>query len=135
MMPSLVTEIPAPSAKAADQFARRLSFETDCWDFHEPLKSGSQVFILLDVRGPAAFSHGQVPGAMDVPHGKITERGMGDWPEGTLFVRLLCRAPLQRVGSRCVAAGADRAAVQVMIGGVMGWIDEGFTLASGNSQD
>lgn len=135
-MPSLVTEIPAaPSAEAADHFARRLSFETDCWDVHESLKSGSPDFILLDVRGPTAFAYGHVPGAMNLPHGKITERRMADWPEETLFV-VYCAGP------HC--NGADRAAlrlaqigrpVKLMIGGVTGWIDEGFTLASGNSQD
>ncbi len=132
-MPSLVTEIPsAPSEMAAAHFAKRLSLETDCWDVHETLKSGTQDFILLDVRGPAAFARGHVPGALNLPHGKITERRMADWPDGTLFV-VYCAGP------HC--NGADRAAlrlarigrpVKLMIGGITGWIDEGFTLESEN---
>ncbi|HYF88601.1 rhodanese-like domain-containing protein [Azospirillum sp.] len=131
-MASLVTEIPAASAAdAAAHFARKLSFETDCWDVHESLKSGTPDFVLLDVRGPAAFARGHVPGALNLPHGKITERRMMEWPEGTLFV-VYCAGP------HC--NGADRAAlrlarigrpVKLMIGGVTGWIDEDFELESG----
>ena len=128
-MPSLVTEIPAaPSEMAVAHFAKRLSLETDCWDVHETLKSGTQDFVLLDVRGPAAFARGHLPGALNLPHGKITERRMADWPDGILFV-VYCAGP------HC--NGADRAAlrlarigrpVKLMIGGVTGWIDEGFAL-------
>ena len=132
-MASLVTEIPAASpADAAAHFARKLSLETDCWDVHESLKSGGPDFVLLDVRGPAAFAEEHVPGALNLPHGKITERRMTEWPAGTLFV-VYCAGP------HC--NGADRAAlrlarigrpVKLMIGGVTGWIDEGFVLESGN---
>lgn len=132
-MASLVTEIPAASpAEAAAHFARKLSLETDCWDVHESLRSGSPDFVLLDVRGPAAFAKGHVPGALNLPHGKITERRMEEWEEGTLFV-VYCAGP------HC--NGADRAAlrlarigrpVKLMIGGATGWIDEGFALESGS---
>lgn len=128
-MASLVTENPAaPPEDAIAHFARRLSLETDCWDVQESLKSGSPDFVLLDVRGPAAYARGHVPGALNLPHGKITERRMAEWPEGTLFV-VYCAGP------HC--NGADRAAlrlarigrpVKLMIGGMTGWIDEGFSL-------
>ncbi|CAO3406487.1 rhodanese-like domain-containing protein [Azospirillum largimobile] len=131
-MASPVTEVPAASPEdAAAHFARKLSLETDCWDVHESLKSGSRDFVLLDVRGPAAFAGGHVPGALNLPHGKITERRMAEWDDGTLFV-VYCAGP------HC--NGADRAAlrlarigrpVKLMIGGVTGWIDEGFALESG----
>jgi len=128
-MASLVTENPAATPEdAIAHFARRLSLETDCWDVQESLKSGSPDFVLLDVRGPAAYARGHVPGALNLPHGKITERRMAEWPEGTLFV-VYCAGP------HC--NGADRAAlrlarigrpVKLMIGGMTGWIDEGFAL-------
>lgn len=131
-MTSLVAEFPVASpADATANFARKLSLETDCWDVHESLKSSGPDFVLLDVRGPAAFARGHVPGALNLPHGKITERRMMEWPEGTLFV-VYCAGP------HC--NGADRAAlrlarigrpVKLMIGGVTGWIDEGFVLESG----
>lgn len=131
-MPSLVSEIAAaPSEDAAAHFARRLSFETDCWDVHNALSTGAQDFVLLDVRGPALYAERHVPGALNLPHGKMTERKMAEWPDGTLFV-VYCAGP------HC--NGADRAAlrlarqgrpVKLMIGGITGWADEGFAFATG----
>ena len=131
-MPSLVSEIPAadPTLVAA-HYAARLAFETDCWDVHESLSRGDQDFVLLDVRGPKLFEKAHVPGAINLPHGKMTERKMAEWPEDTLFV-VYCAGP------HC--NGTDRAALRlarlgrklkVMIGGMTGWADEGFDIASG----
>jgi rhodanese-related sulfurtransferase len=131
-MPSHVTEVPAAAPEAAaERYARRLAFETDCWDVHESMVTGVQDFVLLDVRGPALYAQGHVPGAIGLPHGKITARRMAEWPADTLFV-VYCAGP------HC--NGADKAAlrlarlgrrVKVMIGGVTGWADEGFAFARG----
>ncbi|MBP2227235.1 rhodanese-like domain-containing protein [Azospirillum agricola] len=135
-MPSLVAEIAAaPSTLAEEHFARRLSLETDCWDVHEALKGGPADFVLLDVRGPAAFARGHVPGAFNLPHGKMTARRMEEWAAETLFV-VYCAGP------HC--NGADRAAlrlarlgrpVKLMIGGMTGWADEGFAIAAGQDTE
>lgn len=131
-MPSPVSETPAAaSIDAAAHFAAKLAFETDCWDVHASLGTGQPDFVLLDVRGPALFARGYVPGALNLPHGKITARRMEEWPAETLFV-VYCAGP------HC--NGADKAAlrlarlgrpVKLMIGGVTGWLDEGFALAEG----
>ncbi|PLK70040.1 sulfurtransferase [Rhizobium sp. TH135] len=133
-MPSLVSEIPAAEpALVAVHYAARLSFETDCWDVHESLSRGDPDFVLLDVRGPKLFERGHVPGAINLPHGKMTERKMAEWPEDTLFV-VYCAGP------HC--NGTDRAAlrlarlgrrVKVMIGGMTGWADEDFAVGTGAS--
>ncbi|MGR3782365.1 MAG: rhodanese-like domain-containing protein [Albimonas sp.] len=127
--PSPVAAVPAaPSAQALAHFEALLAFETDCWDVHASQAAGARDFVLLDVRGPELFAAGHVPGALNLPHGKITERRMAEWPEGTLFV-VYCAGP------HC--NGADRAAARLarlgrpvkrMIGGVTGWLDEGFEL-------
>ncbi|MGR3496739.1 rhodanese-like domain-containing protein [Citreimonas sp.] len=132
--PSAVAETPAAdSADALDHFLRRLSFETDCWDTHDALSQGASDFVLLDVRSPALYAEGHVPGALNLPHGKMTERRMADWPADTLFV-VYCAGP------HC--NGANKAAVRLarmghpvkeMIGGVTGWLDEGFLLAKGDA--
>jgi len=121
----------ALSADAVAHFSRRLSFETDCWDVHDALSRGAADFVLLDVRSPALYRAGHVPGAINLPHGKITERRMEQWPADTLFVTY-CAGPHCNGANR----GALRLAhlgrpVKEMIGGVTGWIDEGFVLASG----
>ncbi|MFO1074478.1 MAG: rhodanese-like domain-containing protein [Geminicoccaceae bacterium] len=130
-MPSAVTAIPAaPPAEAEAHFAAGLSFATDCWDVQEALRQGPD-FVLLDVRSPALYAQGHVPGAISLPHGRITAGRMAAWPAGTLFVAY-CAGP------HC--NGADRAAlrlarlglpVKIMAGGITGWLDEGFPLASG----
>lgn len=131
-MPSNVALIPAASATEARlHFARRLGFETDCWDVHDALSRGMDDFVLLDVRSPALYAQGHLPGAINLPHGKITGRRMAEWPRDALFV-VYCAGP------HCNGAnkGALRIAelgrpVKEMIGGITGWLDEGFALASG----
>lgn len=126
-----VTDVPAASPQdAVTHFGRLLAFETDCWDVHTALAAGHDGFAVLDVRGPEAFAAGHVPGAVSLPHRRISERTLADFSAGTTFV-VYCAGP------HC--NGADRAAVRLarlgrpvkkMIGGVTGWLDEGFTLES-----
>ncbi len=133
-MPSAVTAIPAASsAEAEAHFAAEFTFETDCWDVHSAFASGEVDFVLLDVRGPALYAKGHVPGAINLPHGKITASKMEQWPEGTLFVTY-CAGPHCNGAAR----GALRLAklgrpVKIMAGGITGWLDEGFSLASTES--
>lgn len=129
---SLVSEVAAAdSSDAVRHFERLLTFETDCWDVHESIKNGNRDFVLLDVRRPQSFYAGHVPGATNLPHGKINERNLTGYLSDTLFV-VYCNGP------HC--NGADRAAaklarlgrkVKKMIGGAEGWKDEGFDLVTG----
>ena len=123
---------PAPSALAREHFAAEFSFETDCWDMHESLAKGAD-FVLLDVRSPALFEQGHVPGAINLPHGKIIASKMAKWPEDTIFVTY-CAGPHCNGAAR----GALRLAelgrpVKIMAGGVTGWLDEGFELQTGGA--
>lgn len=130
-MPTAVTAVPpAPSALARDHFAAEFAFETDCWDVHDALAKGAD-FVLLDVRGPALFARGHVPGAINLPHGKIVRSKMSEWPEGTIFVTY-CAGPhcngAARVALRLAELGMP---VKIMAGGITGWVDEGFELTTG----
>lgn len=127
-MPSAVTAIAsAPSEIAREHFAAEFTFETDCWDVHDAL-SRQPDFVLLDVRSPALFAAGHIPGAISLPHGKIVRSKMQQWPDETLFVTY-CAGPHCNGAAR----GALRLAelgrpVKIMAGGITGWIDEGFEL-------
>lgn len=129
-MPTAVTAVPpAPSELAREHFAAELAFETDCWDVHDALEKGAD-FVLLDVRSPALFARGHVPGAINLPHGKIVRSKMKEWPERTIFVTY-CAGPHCNGAAR----GALRLAelglpVKIMAGGLTGWMDEGFALAT-----
>ncbi|MBK7876095.1 MAG: rhodanese-like domain-containing protein [Planctomycetes bacterium] len=118
----------APSDVAERHFAQLLALETDCWDVHAAMERGSRAFVVLDVRSPEAFARGHVPGSVNLPHARLVERNLEAWPKETLFV-VYCAGP------HC--NGADRAALRLarlgrpvkkMIGGVTGWLDEGFEL-------
>jgi rhodanese-related sulfurtransferase len=99
---------------------------------HASLAAGATDFVLLDVRSPALYAQGHAPGALNLPHGKIIgSRMAAGWPQETLFV-VYC------AGLHC--NGADKAAVRLarlgrpvklMIGGMRGWVDEGFAVATG----
>ena len=127
-MPSAVTLVPAaPSALAEAHFAAEFSFETDCWDVHEATQQGAD-FVLVDVRSPAMFAQGHVPGAINIPHGKLIESKLANWSKETLFVTY-CAGPHCNGAAR----GALRLArlgrpVKIMAGGITGWKDEGFAL-------
>ncbi|MBN9234505.1 MULTISPECIES: rhodanese-like domain-containing protein [Phyllobacteriaceae] len=131
-MPSYVTAVkPAPSDRARAHFVAEFEFETDCWDVHESLSKGAD-FVLLDVRSPAMFAKGHVPGAINLPHGKIVRSKMEAWDEETIFVAY-CSGPHCNGAAR----GALRLAelgrpVKIMSGGISGWRYEGFELAAGS---
>jgi rhodanese-related sulfurtransferase len=129
-MPSLVRDIPAaPSAIALMHFSNRLTFETDCSDVYSSHEAGEIDFVLIDVRGPLAYERGHVPGAINIPTRLLRLESLASYPVGTLFV-VYCAGP------HC--NGANKAAVKLaalgypvkeMIGGVTGWLDEGFQLS------
>jgi rhodanese-related sulfurtransferase len=129
---SVVSAVPAaPSDKAALHFGTAFEYETDCADVHAAMAGGQQDFVLLDVRGPASYEKGHVPGALNLPQGKIVEAKLKDYPMETLFV-VYCAGPHCNGAHRGALrlAGLGRP-VKLMIGGVTGWLDEGYQLAAG----
>ena len=128
---SVVSEVPAASAEAAlRHFEARLTFETDCWDVNHAIANDQKDFVLLDVRSPELYAKGHVPTAINIPAGKLIASRLAEYPPGTLFV-VYCAGP------HC--NGANKAAIRLaklgrpvkeMIGGVTGWLDEGFSLAT-----
>ena len=86
-MTNAVTQIAAaPPETAAAHFESQFTFETDCWDTHDAMHRGAPGFVLLDVRSPSSFDSGHIPGAVNLPHGKIIASRMSDYPKSTLFV-------------------------------------------------
>lgn len=128
-MSSTVSRPPAAaSAEALAHFEALLQFETDCWDVHHAVSNGRRDFVLLDVRGEELYRNGHLPAAVNLPHSRINDDSLVEYADGTLFV-VYCAGP------HC--NGADKAAIRLarlnrpvkkMIGGVTGWLDEGFSL-------
>jgi rhodanese-related sulfurtransferase len=117
----------ADSASAVHHFESAFSFETDCWDVHDAMTRAPD-FVLIDVRSPEVFARGHVPGAVNIPHAKIIASRMAAYAPGTLFV-VYCAGPhcngAERGALRLARLGLP---VKIMVGGVTGWIDEGFSL-------
>ncbi|MEC8861137.1 MAG: rhodanese-like domain-containing protein [Pseudomonadota bacterium] len=133
-MSSAVSRPPAAdSASALAHYESLLQFETDCWDVHHAISNKRQDFVLLDVRGEESYQQGHLPAAINLPHSRISEETLSQYPADTLFV-VYCAGP------HC--NGADKAAIRLarlqrpvkkMIGGVTGWLDEGFSLEVGKN--
>ena len=124
---------PATSNEAARHFASLLALETDCADVHRATSEGNIDFVLLDVRGPAAFAAGHILGARNLPGADLDQAGLSGFEPETAFV-VYCAGP------HC--NGADKAALRLaqlgrpvkkMIGGVTGWLNEGLTLTKAPS--
>jgi rhodanese-related sulfurtransferase len=126
---SVVTYTPAaPAAQAQGHFLALLAFETDFADVWFATHHEAKDFVLLDVRTPTLFAAGHAPGAINLPVRTISEQRLAEFPPDTLFV-VYCAGP------HC--NGANKAALKLarlgrpvkeMIGGLTGWMDEGFGL-------
>jgi len=134
-MPNPVTEIPAASAAdALSHFEAEFRYETDCSDVHAAFESGAPGFVLVDARGPAHYERGHVPGAINIPHGKIIASRMNAYADGTLFV-VYCAGPHCNAAARAAVRLARLGRpVKLMAGGVTGWLDEGYALETASAR-
>ncbi|RVT45692.1 rhodanese-like domain-containing protein [Rheinheimera sediminis] len=114
--------------QAITHFSSLALFETDCWDLHHGMSNQRQDFVLLNMREQAAYQQGHLPQAVLIQHSRIDSESLALYPADTLFV-VYCADP------HC--NGADKAALKLaqlnrpvkkMLGGVTGWLDEGFSL-------
>lgn len=132
---SFVSEIPAAASDvAAAHFAARLALETDCADVAAAMQAGDVDFVLLHVVGsPQAYARRHVPSALHLRHAEITAERMAAWPAETLFV-VYCAGPHCNGAAKAALRLAELGRpVKIMAGGITGWIDEGFTLVSGEA--
>jgi rhodanese-related sulfurtransferase len=127
---SSVCETPAATPEvAAAHLEDRLAFETDCSDVHADISAGVGGFTVVDCRAPELFAAGHVPGAVNLPHRRITAQSVAEHlpPDGLLVT--YCN------GFHCNAStkGALKLArlgrqVKEMRGGIEGWRLEGYAL-------
>jgi len=125
---------PAPPAEAAAHFAAKLAFETDVSDVHAALLTADPGFVLVDTRGPTAWSQGHVPGAIHLPIDEIATRAPAELDPAVPLVTY-CWGPGCNGSTRGALALARLGfAVKEMIGGVEYWIREGFPVETGHGQ-
>ncbi len=127
-MRTAITETPSANPdEALIHFEAMLRFETDCWDVHESLAATHADFTLVDVRSPSLFAAGHIAGALNIPHAKMIASRMKNYPATTFVV--YCAGPhcngANKAAIRLARIGLP---VKMMIGGITGWLDEGFEL-------
>lgn len=130
-MSSVVSRVPAANSnEALAHFQQLLRFETDCWDVHFAMTNHRQDFVLLDVRSEVLFRQGHIENAVNLPHKNISDETLIHYPKDTLFV-VYCAGPHCNGTEKGAIKLAQLARpVKKMIGGVCGWLDEGFELVS-----
>lgn len=132
MRSNVIHPKPADSAVALQHFQSLLQFETDCWDVHYAINNQLHDFVLLDVRALETAKKGYIEGAVLLPYTSINEQTLAEYPDETVFV-VYCAGPhcnaTEKAAIRLARLGRS---VKKMIGGVMGWRDEGFSLTSDN---
>jgi PAT family beta-lactamase induction signal transducer AmpG len=93
-------------------------------ELHEVVQQGAKGVIILDVRGPAEFARGRVPGAINMPHDQVAAR-FGELEAGKP-VHVYCKmgGRAQHAANSLVAAGVDVCRVEA--GGMDLWTSLGF---------
>ncbi|WP_208322884.1 rhodanese-like domain-containing protein [Mumia sp. ZJ1417] len=114
-------------------FEARLAFEADCADVYADMLAGIQGFTLLDTRSPEHYAAGHIPGALSLPHRRLSRETLEllGVPEDDLLVTY-CAGPHCNASTRgAIRAAALGRAVKEMPGGMLGWTAEGFPVAVG----
>jgi len=128
-MSSVVSRPPAAnSTDTLAHFSQLLQYETDCWDVHHAIVNDRKDFVLLDVRGEQSFAQGHIQTGVSFPHVRINEKSLSGFPRDTLFV-VYCAGPHCNATEKAAIRLAKlNRPVKKMIGGICGWVDEGFNL-------
>ncbi len=127
---SFVRETPAADPEEAHRhFLFRLSVETDPADVHLDMSRGARDLVVIDARDPEPFSECHIPGAINLPHRKIDEASVAQFPPDATLVTY-CWGPgcnaATKAAARLAALGFR---VKEMIGGIEYWRREGYPVA------
>jgi rhodanese-related sulfurtransferase len=76
-----------------------------------------------------------VPGAVNLPRRSIDEAALAKFAPDTMFV-VYCAGPhCNGANKAAILLARHGRPVKEMIGGVTGWLDEGFSLETGDGQE
>ena len=122
----------ADTASATNHFAERLAYEADCSDVGADIAAGVGGFVVVDCRSAALYEAGHVPGAVHLPHRRITTETVAALLPPDVLVITYCNGPHCNASTR----GALRLAtlgrsVKEMPGGMDGWIREHLPVERG----
>jgi rhodanese-related sulfurtransferase len=133
---SAVLDRPAAGpSTAAEHFAARLAYETDCSDLGADIAAGAGGFVVVDCRSEALYATGHVPGAISLPHRRITAASVAEVLPPDVLVITYCNGPHCNASTRgALRLAALGRAVKEMPGGMDGWVREGLPVACGSEE-
>jgi rhodanese-related sulfurtransferase len=109
---------------ALSYFSAKLTHETDASDVYAA-QQAADPFVLVDVRGNAAWAQGRISGAIHMPHQRIAERAASEL-DPSVPVVVYCWSPGCNGGARGAREFAKLGfSVREMIGGYEYWVREG----------
>jgi rhodanese-related sulfurtransferase len=122
----------AEPTAAAEHFAARLAYEADCSDVGADIAAGAGGFVVVDCRSAELYETSHVPGAVNIPHRRITAATVAELLPPEALAVTYCNGPHCNASTR----GALRLAalgrhVKEMPGGMAGWVTEGLPVESG----
>ncbi len=123
---SAVREYPAAPPDVAERHLRsRLAVETDVSDVVHDLTRGTGDLIVLDVRSDKDYDECHVPGAISLPHRRISADTVASFNRNSMLVTY-CWGPGCNSSTKAAAKLAKLGfQVKEMIGGLEYWRQEG----------
>jgi rhodanese-related sulfurtransferase len=119
-------------------YERKLAFETDSWDLKVALEAGENI-IVIDARSSDAYQKEHIPGAINIPHRKMSEETTNDLNRAALVI-IYCDG----IGCNASTKGALNMTklgflVKELIGGLDWWKRDGHktegAVSSGKTTD
>ena len=113
-------------------YRRKLEFEIDSWDLKVAREAGNNVTV-IDARGPKAYAEEHIPGAINIPHGKMVAALTQHLDKANTLVVTYCDG----IGCNASTKGALRMAelgfrTKELIGGLDWWKRDGYPTERGS---
>jgi rhodanese-related sulfurtransferase len=110
----------------------KLAYEIDSWDLNAARESGEKI-IVIDARSPESYAKEHIPGAISLPHRKMTPETTGGLDRNALLVSYC-----DGIGCNGSTKGALNLAklgfrVKELIGGLDWWKRDGYATHAGAS--
>jgi rhodanese-related sulfurtransferase len=135
---SNVLGIPAaPPSAAQVHFHDRLAYEADCSDLAADIAADISGFVVIDCRAPELYAAGHVPGALNLPHRRITAQALQALPiQDDDLIITYCNGPHCNASTRGALRFSELGRrVKEMPGGMDGWIREELPVEYGHAND
>jgi rhodanese-related sulfurtransferase len=112
-------------------YRRKLEFEIDSWDLKVAREAGENITV-IDARGPQAYAEEHIPGAINLPHGKMVPALTQHLDKANTLVVTYCDG----IGCNASTKGALRMAelgfrTKELIGGIDWWKRDGHPTERG----